>query len=214
MNEYPAMIKLNGKIATVIGGGTIAERKVKSLLQAGANVIVISPKITKQIHDWEQSKKLTWLNKKFEPTDVNDSFLVIAATDQHDVNKNVREAVNEFQLLNIVDDPVASNFIVPSSFRQGQLTIAVSTSGASPSLAKKIKTELMEKYDETYAEYITFLQQCRSEVKQTVKDPQVRRQILKKLLDDEFIELTEAGNVIERHRRYLTLLKDKIKKGE
>lgn len=214
MNEYPVMMRLKRKKITVIGGGKVAERKIGSLLQAEGNVVVISPFVTEKIQTWVENNQLTWLEKKFEPADVTNSFLVIAATNQRDINQQVAEAVNEFQLLNVVDDPNNSNFIVPSSFQQGNLTIAVSTSGSSPGLAKKIKSELAQQFDETYAEYLEFLRTCRDVVKQRVEDPEKRRQVLKHLLKDEFFELTRTGQLNERHKRFLSLLEDGKGRGD
>jgi precorrin-2 dehydrogenase / sirohydrochlorin ferrochelatase len=208
MNEYPVMIKLKGKKITVIGGGKVAERKILSLLQAEGVVEVISPVVTEKIQTLAKTAQLTWVEKEFEHSDVKSSFLVIAATNKREINQQVAEAVNEYQLVNIVDDPENSNFIVPSAYQQGKLTIAVSTSGSSPGLAKKIKNELAQQFDETYAEYLEFLYNCRDEVKQRVEKPELRRQVLKLLLEDEFFELTKTGQLTERNQRFLSLLED------
>lgn len=208
MNDYPVMIKLKSKKITVIGGGKVAERKIETLLYADGNLEVVSPIVTERIQTWAESNQLTWLKKKFEPSDVHRSFLVIAATNRREINQQVAEAVNDFQLLNVVDDPNNSNFIVPSSFRQGNLTIAVSTSGSSPGLAKKIKRELAQQFDETYADYLEFLQFCRVEVKQQVKNPDIRRKLFKQLLEDEFFELTRSGKQNERKKRFISLLEE------
>jgi precorrin-2 dehydrogenase / sirohydrochlorin ferrochelatase len=208
MNEYPVMIKLKGKKITVIGGGKVAERKIYTLLQAEGNVVVVSPVVTGKIQTWVENNQLTWLKKEFEPVDVTSSFLVIAATNKREINQQVAKAVNEFQLLNLVDDPENSNFIVPSSFRRGNLTIAVSTSGASPGLAKKIKNDLAQQFDETYVEYLDFLRTCRDEVKQQVGNSEIRRHLFRELLNDEFFELTKTGRLLERRKRFLRLLEN------
>ncbi|MBY0095631.1 NAD(P)-binding protein [Mesobacillus maritimus] len=208
MNEYPVMIRLKGKKITVIGGGKVAERKILSLLQAEGVVEVISPSVTEKIQTLAQTAQLKWVKKEFEHYDVKSSFLVIAATNRREINQQVAEAVNEYQLVNIVDNPEKSNFIVPSSHQQGKLTIAVSTSGSSPSLAKKIKNELAQQFDETYAEYLDFLHNCRDVVKLRVEKPEIRRQLLKLLLEDEFLALTKNGQLTERNQRFLSLLED------
>jgi precorrin-2 dehydrogenase / sirohydrochlorin ferrochelatase len=202
------MIKLKRKKVTVIGGGKVAERKIDSLLHAEAKVEVISPIVTDKIETWAEKNQLTWLKKMFEPSDVKKSFLVIAATNRRAINQQVAEAVNEFQLLNLVDDPENSNFIVPAAFQQGSLTIAISTAGSSPGLAKKIKSDLAQQFDETYAEYLEFLQTCRAEVKHQVENPEIRRLLFKQLLEDEFFELTKTGQLNKRNQRFLSLLED------
>ena len=209
MSEYPAMIRLKGKKVTVIGGGKVAERKIDSLLQAGGSVVVISPDVTDQIKQWSQDMKLTWISKGFDPKDVTDAFIVIAATNNREINKKVCQSVNEHQLINIVDHPEKSNFIVPSTFRQGQLTIAISTSGASPGLAKKIKRDLANQYDASYGNYLDFLKSCREIVKQQVKSSEDRKRIFEQLLTDEFLKLTQRGEFAERKNRFLSLMQVK-----
>ncbi|SEN25622.1 precorrin-2 dehydrogenase / sirohydrochlorin ferrochelatase [Mesobacillus persicus] len=209
MSEYPAMIRLTGKKVTVIGGGKVAERKIDSLLQAGGSVVVVSPDVTEPIKQWAKDMQLTWISKDFEPRDVNDAFLVIAATNQRDVNEKVFQAVNEYQLINIVDHPEKSNFIVPSTFRQGHLTIAISTSGASPGLAKKIKRDLANQYDASYGNYLDFLKSCREVVKQQVKNPEDRKRIFEQLLTDDFLKLTQLGEFEEREKLFMKLLQVK-----
>lgn len=207
MNEYPAMLRLKGKKVVIIGGGFIAERKLISLLHAEANITVIAPDVTERIASLYSSGNIEWKVKSFQNEDIVDAFLIIAATNKPETNQFIYQAADEHQLINIVNDPDNSNFIVPSVFRRGRLTIAISTSGASPGLAKKLKKEIAEQYDEGFGEYIEFLHQCRTRVQQEIDDPLLRKQILTYLLEDNFLEMTREKNFSKREEIFLSLLK-------
>lgn len=209
-NYYPIMLNLSGKRVIVIGGGVVAARKIGTLLEAGADVTVVSPDLHEKMADMLSSEKLVWMQKYFEPVDLEDAFLIIAATNDTAVNVQVYKSINPQQLINVVDRPDLSNFIVPASFRRGQLTFAVSTSGAMPGLSRKIKQELATQYDEIYEEYLIFLEQSRQKVIQEIVEIHKRRQVLNSLLQPEFLELTQQAQYAEREALFLGLLK----KGE
>ncbi|RID87434.1 siroheme synthase [Peribacillus asahii] len=206
VNYYSAMLNLSGKKAVVIGGGAVAARKILTLLEADAEVTVISPELHESIREVFLAKKIIWKQKRFEPDDLQDFFLIIAATNQSAINVQVYESANSQQLINLVDRPDLSNFIVPASLRRGALTISVSTSGASPGLARKIKQDLAKEYDEVYEEYLLFLEQSRKRVIEEVADSTIRRQMLQGLLEPQFLELTRQANYKEREARLLQLL--------
>lgn len=209
MKVYPAMLCLEGKSAVVVGGGKVAERKIRTLLEAGALVTVISPEVTMQIAAWADSGVITWVERKFcEKTDVQEAFLIIAASNDQKVNKQVFYAANPQQLINVADCPEESNFIVPASFKQGRLIISVSTSGASPGLAAKIKNDLAKQYDETFANYADFLADCRQIVKEQISKQERRNEIFQKLLDEKFLRLTGSGDFSSREQFFQEMLKE------
>lgn len=209
MKVYPAMLCLEGKSAVVVGGGKVAERKIRTLLEAGALVTVISPEVTMQIAAWADSGVITWVERKFcEKTDVQEAFLIIAASNEQKVNKQVLHAANPRQLINVADCPEESNFIVPASFKQGRLIISVSTSGASPGLAAKIKNDLAKQYDETFANYADFLADCRQIVKEQISKQERRNEIFQKLLDEKFLRLTGSGDFSSREQFFQEMLKE------
>lgn len=204
---YPVMIDLNGKKIVVIGGGAVATRKIGGLLMSGAEITVISPSVTDQIKQWAYENYIKWLPSKFEGKhNIQDAFLVFAATNNVKVNREISQMASSFQLLNIVDHPQLSNFIVPSTFTRGKLSVSVSTSGSYPGLSKKIKQELLQIYDESYEEYVGFLEQCRAEILKNISDPQTRSRIFEKLLDPIFLELTKKGNYQERNNLFLSMI--------
>jgi len=206
MNYFPIMLQVQGKRCLVIGGGQIATRKVRSLLQAQADITVISPLVTEEIKRLAEEQVIRWKEKEFEKEDIVGAFVIIAATNQASVNHEVYQAAEKNQLINIVDQPELSNFIVPSSFRRGKLTISVSTSGASPGLSRQITRDLAKQYDDAYEEYLIFLEAARKRVLAEVKDPQKKQEILKELLQPQYLEWTRLGQLAEREERLTSLL--------
>jgi precorrin-2 dehydrogenase/sirohydrochlorin ferrochelatase len=196
---------MKDKPIVVVGGGKVATRKVETLLNADANVTVVSPEITDELKEWVKLQKISWKQKRFEEDDVAEAFIIIAATDHTEINLNVHQAAHPHQLINIVDRPELGNFIVPSTLQRGKLLISVSTSGASPGLSRKIKQELATVYDETYEEYLDFLSSCRQKVLEQVDQPVVRQYIFKALLDSKFIEMTRLNQFHEREEHFLDL---------
>ena len=128
----------------VIGGGRIAERKITGLIEAMAVVTVISPKLTPELTEYAEEGKINWKKKDFTADDIQDAFLVIAATNKPEINLAVKKVAAPHQLISLVDNPEESDFILPAVVNRGKLSITVSTSGASPILAKKIKQEIAD----------------------------------------------------------------------
>lgn len=205
---YPMMVHMKDKPVVVVGGGKVATRKVDTLLDAEANVTVFSPEITDELKEWVDLQNLSWKQKPFEPEDVQEAFMIIAATNHTEVNLNVHQGARPHQLINIVDRPDLSNFIVPSTLQRGKLLISVSTSGASHGLSREIRQELTMMYDETYEEYLDFLNSCRKKVLEEVDQPRVRKYIFKALLDSRFLEMTRLNQFHERDKHFLHLLKE------
>ncbi len=190
----------------VIGGGVIAERKLVKLLDTGAEIKIVSPEITENITIMIKEDKIEWKKKLFSHEDILGAFLIVAATNSTAVNRQVFEACNDQQLITIVDDPIRSNFIVPSTLNRGKLTISVSTSGASPGFSKQIVSELASHYDESYENYLDFLADCRLKVQSEIADPTLRRKILKNLLKPIFFDLTKRKFYTDRETLFQRLL--------
>ncbi|WNF38211.1 NAD(P)-binding protein [Bacillaceae bacterium IKA-2] len=206
LKNYPVNLQLKNKSAVIVGGGVIAERKLLKLLETEANITIVSPGLTEKIRNLAREKKVCWEKKLFSKGDLSKAFLVIAATSSKQVNREVFESCHEHQLINVVDDPKLSNFILPSTLHRGKLSIAVSTSGASPSLAKKIISELSEQFDDTYEDYLDFLGHSRVKIQVEIEDPAVRWRILQKLLEKEFLQLSRNNDREQRQKRFEELL--------
>ncbi|WP_066049245.1 precorrin-2 dehydrogenase/sirohydrochlorin ferrochelatase family protein [Robertmurraya korlensis] len=190
-NLYPVFLNLTNKKVYVIGGGQIAARKIEGLLQSGATITIISPTVIDSIGCYVNKGLVHWIQKTFELGDIEDAFYIISATNDPHVSSDLKKGVNPNQLVNFADDHSSSNTIVPSVVRRGRLAIAVSTSGASPSLTKKIKHELEENYGQEYEDYVEFLMQKRIYIQEHIDDLHKRRKLLSLLVEDPIYRTDE-----------------------
>lgn len=200
-NLYPVFINLKYKKVYIIGGGRIAARKLEGLLQSEAVITIISPTIMESIFPYVNSGLVHWIQKSFELSDIEDAFYIISATNDPHVSSELRKGVSPSQLINFADDYSSSNVIVPSVVRRGRLAIAVTTSGASPSLSKKIKKDLEAIYSKDYEDYVEFLMEKRSYIQESVNDADKRRKLLSLLVEDPIFR-TE-----EREKRFQKIYK-------
>jgi precorrin-2 dehydrogenase/sirohydrochlorin ferrochelatase len=164
MKTYPiCLIGLEQRQTIVIGGGQIAARKVFSLLNAGARVRVIAPALVPALCALAAAESIEVLEREYRAGDLADAFLVIAATNDPAVNQQVwAEAQQRDCLINVVDDPVHSNFIVPAHFQRGEINVAITTGGASPALARRLREQLEQMIGPEYADLADVLAQTRS----------------------------------------------------
>jgi siroheme synthase-like protein len=164
---YPVFLDLRGKRCVVIGGGEIGERKVQGLLGGSAKVTLISPEITQGLQALALAGRIEWLAREYREGDLRDAFLAIAATDKRGVNQAIAtEAEREKVVLNVVDDAPLCTFIAPSIVRRGEVTLAISTGGSSPALARKLKETILESDLLRYADLAEVLSKARTLVKQ------------------------------------------------
>ncbi|WP_342429299.1 NAD(P)-binding protein [Neobacillus sp. FSL H8-0543] len=184
---YPIMLRLEGKRVVVVGGGKVSERKVSGMLGTGADIVVISPEATAELQRLASSGEIDWKRKSFSAEDLGNAFMIFAATNDYDLNQSIRRITRNHQLVTIVDDPEGSDFHVPSQMQRGRLSIAVSTGGASPKLASKIREELAEQFDDSYEDYLDFLFQARQQVLKEVKDSTIKKRLLSAIVSSEFL---------------------------
>lgn len=194
---YPLFLNLKSKYCVVVGGGEVALRKIKSLLDYGARVIVISPSIHPDIVQLAESKTVTLIKREYKPGDLKSSFLAIVATADVKTNEIVaEEAKNQGILVNVVDSPLKSDFILPSYFHRGNLTIAVSTAGKSPALARRIRKKLEQELGEEYGFLTKLVSEVRSELKR--RGLSVSNDAWQKALNlDELIPMVRDGQIEE-----------------
>jgi precorrin-2 dehydrogenase/sirohydrochlorin ferrochelatase len=200
-NLYPVFLNLKHQKVYVIGGGQIAARKLEGLLQSEAVITIISPTLIESILTYVNNGLVHWIQKSFELSDIEDAFYIISATNDPHVSSELQKGVRPSQLVNFADDYSSSNVITPSVVRRGRLSIAVTTSGASPSLSKKIKKDLEAIYSEEYEEYVEFLMEKRTYIKERVNDADKRRKLLSLLVEDPIFR-TE-----EREKRFQKIYK-------
>ena len=164
---YPVFLNVKGKKCVVIGGGQIALRKVRTLLNHGADVEIISPDLCPELTKLAESGRIPVLTREYQSGDLENTFVVITATDNGEINQRVvAEARRSGVLVNVVDDAGNSDFIVPSYLRRGEVTIAVSTGGRSPALARKIRSRLEKELGDEYALLVDLVSEVRTEVRQ------------------------------------------------
>lgn len=192
---YPLSLNLRSQLCVVIGGGKVAERKALSLLEAGAQVRLISPQLTDTLHELAAAQQIDWLPRCFEPGDLADALLVFAATDSAAVNKAVADeaAASAGTLVNVADAPELCSFHVPAVVRQGDLSIAVSTNGKSPALAARIRKELEANYGPEYAALLDLLGRVREHTLAGTADGAARRNLFENLLHADILDWIRKG---------------------
>jgi precorrin-2 dehydrogenase / sirohydrochlorin ferrochelatase len=203
---YPVTLRLVGKKVVVVGGGKVAERKVKGLLGTGAEVVVVSPEATEGIQGLHREGKIVWKQKLVAVSDLANAFMILVATNNPHLNQSIKKTAEAHQLVTIADDPDGSNFHVPAHFSRGQLSIAVSTGGASPTLAGKIREQLEEQFDDSYESYLEFLSCKRKWILKEVEDATLKRKLLKTIVSSDF--LTSANREDDFIRLYEAMLKE------
>jgi len=206
MKFYPAYLDLRGRSCLIIGGGSVAERKALSLLEAGADVTVVSPLLSAKLTDLSISGKITHRQKIFEKEDIAGEFLVIAASGSPEVNISVARTCKERRVLvNVAVPPEESTFIVPSVVERGDLLIAISTSGASPGLSKRVRQELEKIYGPEYGLFLDKLAIIRKRVLNEVTNEQERCRIFQAILDSDAIGLLRQGKDHEAEVRMIEM---------
>lgn len=202
MKYYPVFLDLSGRKAVIVGGGKVAERKVLALLNASADITVISPSLTGRLLKERSHKTIRHIARGFEQNDLKGAFLVIAATDSSEINREVaRKAPG---LVNVVDVPQECNFIAPSVITRGDLTIAVSTGGVSPALAKTVRRELEKIYGPEISAYLKFLKGMRAKALAEISHKGTRANFLKSLASENILKTLRSKGFSELRKTVLT----------
>lgn len=191
---YPVFLDIKGKKCAVVGGGQVALRKVRTLLEHEASVEVISPALCSELNKLSKSGEIRVLRKDYQAGDLQGAFIAIAATDNSEINLAVvKDARNRGILVNVVDCAENSDFILPSYLRRGDVIIAISTSGRSPALARRIRSRLEKDFGDEYASLALLIDEVRAEIK--LEDINVNGDDWQKAIDlDLMINLLKKGN--------------------
>lgn len=172
MGYYPIVLDISGRRCVVIGGGPVAERKVEGLLQVGASITVISPGLTKHLHELASAGKICHLARDYRKGDLAGHQLAFVATDDPQVSADVfREGREQGVWVNAADDPVHCDFILPSILRRGDLVVAVATGGSSPALSRAIREDLEQYFTADYATLVEIVAEVRRELKDRSVNP-------------------------------------------
>ena len=194
---YIACLKLTGRRCVVVGGGEIGLEKVEGLLACDGAVTLIAPEAEQALQEYAREGSIRWEQREYAgPADLEGVFMAIAATNDTDVNIAVYDdAERRAMLVNVVDVPPLCNFILPAIVRTGPLAIAISTAGASPALAKRIKRQIAEEYGEPYARLAVLLNEVRGWAKGTLPTYQDRKEFFEGIVngDPDPVELLRGG---------------------
>ena len=189
---YIACLRLTGRKCLVVGGGEIGLEKIEGLLACDGDVVLVAPDACEAVRELAAEGSIAWEKREFGPDDLEGKFMAIAATNDTDVNIAVYDAAERrAMLVNVVDVPSLCNFILPAIVRTGPLAIAISTAGASPALAKRIKREISASFGEAYAELAGILNDERGWAKGTLPTYQDRKAFFEEIVngDPDPIEL-------------------------
>jgi precorrin-2 dehydrogenase / sirohydrochlorin ferrochelatase len=193
---YIACLKLTGRRCLVVGGGDVGLEKVEGLLACDASVTLVAPEAHPALVALATEGSITWVRREYQEPDLDGCLIAIAATDDTDVNISVFDAAERrAMLVNVVDVPPLCNFILPAIVRTGPLAVAISTAGASPALAKRMKREIGELFGEPYAQLAVMLNDARGWAKATLPTYQDRKAFFESIVggDPDPIALLRAG---------------------
>ena len=202
MLPYPIFLNVAGLRCVVVGAGPGAQRKAQALLPAGAVVTVVAPEAAPRVELLAAEGKLLWVAETYQPAHLDGARLVFAATDDDELNARVAaDARARGALVNVAEPPETGDFAVPALVRRGGICIAVSTGGASPALAKKLRERIESVVGEEYAALAALLGGMRAVVEQRVKAQNKRQQVYEAILDSDALALLRDGKTDEARRR-------------
>jgi len=188
LKYYPVYLDISNRKCIVIGGGDVAERKVVRLLECGASVSVVAKALTDPLMKLSREKRIAYLGDGYEARHLKGAFLVIGATDRPEVNRRIFEdARQEGILVNIVDEPSLCDFIIPAVFQREDLTVAVSTGGKSPALARRIREDLEGRYGPEYGVLLRIMGKIRKKVLEKREGSEANRRIFEDLLESPLL---------------------------
>ncbi len=189
MAKYPIFLELSGRRVVLIGAGAVAIRKAKTLLDAGARLVIIADAIDDALTALCQGTDAELIRSRYSKEYLGRAVLVIAATNNHQLNEQIYKDCQKLEILcNIVDEPKLCDFLVPAVVRRGDLQIAISTEGNCPSYAGHIRKKLEQIFTDKHGEFLTELEGFRKRIIKELPDPADRKALLGKLVDDESFE--------------------------
>ena len=209
MRYYPVFLDLAGKSVVVIGGGNIAHQKMENLIKGGAEVTVVSPELNEPMAALKAEGRFRHIEREYEPGDLEGYTLAFVATDDREVNSTVAdEGKARGVWVNAVDDPPYCDFIMPGIVQRGDLVIAVSTSGRSPAMARKMREELTDFLSEEWVAMLELAAEVRAELR--ARDVMVDSDTWTAALDDELRHLLKEERTEEAKQRLLRNLRQPV----
>ena len=196
MRYYPVCLDVKNRACLVVGGGQVGSRKVKTLMDCGAHVTVISPAATADVVEWSRQGRIVWHQRAYRSTDLQAVFLVIGATDDQALNRRIHQDAEQAQrLCNIADQPELCNFILPSIINQGDLMVTISTSGRSPAFAKHLRRQLQRQFGPEYGRFLDLMGAIRQRLLQAEHAPEAHKPLFEQLITCGLLELIKAEDL-------------------
>jgi len=194
MKYYPVHLDINNRNCLVVGGGGVGTRKVKTLLDCGARVTLVSPKVSPQLRDLAASGDIILKERSYQSDDLSNMFLVIGATDDEKLNKQISSDADRLNTLcNIADRPEVCNFILPSIVHRDDLVITISTSGQSPAMAKKLRKSLENQFGKEYGTLLRLMGAIRKKLLQQAHEPEAHKPLFEQLLNSDLIGMIQEN---------------------
>ena len=210
MKYYPVNLDIKNRACLVIGGGRVGTRKVKTLVDCGAAVTVVSPEVSTQLEKMAAAGLMALEKRAYRTTDLHGKFLVIGATADEVLNRRIHaDAENLNTLCNIADRPEICNFILPAIVNRGDLVLAVSTSGKSPAYAKKMRKDLEKQFGEEYEPFLRLMGAIRERLLREKHAPEAHKPLFEKLITAGLLDLIRA----DRTEQIDALLLEVLGKG-
>jgi len=196
MRYYPVNLDIRNRKCLVVGGGDVGTRKVITLLDCGAIVVVVSPEVTEKIAELSNKGLIKLERRGFKPTDLDQIFLVIGATDNPELNREIHAGAERLGMLcNIADRPEVCNFILPAIVNRGDLIIAISTSGKSPAFAKKMRKDLEKEFGTEYADFLTLMGGIRTKLLSEDHEPEAHKHLFENLIKRALVNLIKDRDI-------------------
>jgi len=190
---FPMFVKLDGRQVLVVGARQVGEPKIRGLLPTGAKIRVVAHKASEAVQEWARLGQIVLEERDFVLSDLDNVFLVVVATSSRDLNEFVFGGAQSRRILcNVVDVPEQCDFYYPAVVQRGDLQIAISTSGQSPSLAQKIRQQLERQFGPGYANWVAELGETRRKILASSLDPERKRELLQSLASVEAFEAALA----------------------
>jgi precorrin-2 dehydrogenase / sirohydrochlorin ferrochelatase len=215
MAYYPIMVDLTGREVLVVGGGSVAGRKITTLIDYGASVSVVSRELSPELKNLVDSGKVKYLGGEFSMVFLKDKFLAFAATDDQELNRRISLAAHaKGMLINAVDQPADCTFIVPSIIRRGDLIVSVSTSGKSPALAKKIREQLTSLFGQEYELFLRMMGRIRASVLASESSQQENSKVFHSIVDSGLLDAIRSDDLNKAALILSDILKQDITAGD
>jgi precorrin-2 dehydrogenase/sirohydrochlorin ferrochelatase len=195
MRYYPIYLDIKNRPCLVVGGGAVGHRKVKKLLECGARVTVVTPSADSKLQDLAADGTIELLKKTYQSSDLDGMFLVIGATNDEPLNLQIKtDADKQGKLCNIADRPEACHFILPAVVERGDLVIAISTSGKSPAVAKRIRQDLESTFGPEYADFLKLMGAIRRKLLGRTHEPEAHKWLFEQLIDKGLVHMIKDHN--------------------